>query len=105
MTMSLKSTKFVLIPENELEILTKIKKSKLTSYDWEILVEYWSVFKKFLNKSKLSYQLKLSEWIAKWKEHEVYIAMDTIDEIIESIDKIPEAMEKHKEEKELKKNK
>ena len=75
----------------------------MNSRDWEILVEYGDIFKKFLEKTRFSYQISLSEWKAKWQEEKVYNIMEGIDEIIKSIDNVPKAMQKYQDDKEEKK--
>jgi len=93
---------YILIPENELDLLTKTKKTQLTKREWEILIEYWDEFKKFLEKSKFSFQIKLSQWIARWNEEKIWNAIETCDEIIKSLKNIPDVMEKFNIENEKK---
>jgi len=97
----------VMLSQNELDLLTKAKNNTLTSLDWEILIEHWKVFTKFLRKTQFAYQISLSEWKVRWKEEGVYSVIEWINEIIKSLENIPDTMEKYQikqaEEKEKKK--
>ena len=90
-------TEFVTITEKEYSLLTTAKKNALTQKDWEILVEYGDVFLKFLDKTRFSYQISLSEWTFRGKEEKIYNIMEWIEEIKQSIAKIPVSMQKHQE--------
>jgi len=93
------SIEFITIPQSEYDILTRTKKNTFTSKDWEILVEYWDVFKKFLTKVWLDFQLTLGTWKAKWEEEKVYSKIEGIWEIISAIDEYPKAMQKYQDKK------
>jgi len=105
MTMSIN---LVMIPQNELDLLTKAKSVTLTSLDWEVLVERWDVFKKFLKKAQFSYQISLSEGKHRWKEEAIYNKIEWLNEVIKSLENIGDTMEafqqKKAEEEEKKKN-
>lgn len=60
----------------------------MTALEWERLLEYSELFKKFLMKSKFNYQIWLSTGFFKWREQEWYRAMDVCDELCKSIDSI-----------------
>ena len=53
----------------------------------EELVEYKDIFKKFLEKSRLNYQIELCKGTHRGKEEILYNKMDTCAELIDSLDK------------------
>ena len=90
---------FIMIPQREYDILMKSKKWRLTDKDWEILLTYEKEFTKFLEQSKLEYQLKLASGGFIDKEQKAYRSIETIDELKESLANIPAAMEKYRDDK------
>ena len=86
-------TQFVMIPKKESEFLRENKEHILSSKDWEILIDYWHIFEKFLKKTSFSYQISLSEWKHRWKEEAVWNKIEWISEIINSLTSIETTME------------
>ena len=70
---------FIIISWNE----KKLYDSKILLWwqDAENLLEYQDVFMKFLDKSKLSYQIELSQWTYRGQEEKLYRSMETIEEL------------------------
>ena len=96
--------KYILVPEKELKLLTSIKKNDLTKEDWLNLIENEISIKRWLLKSKLSYQLSLSLGTAKGNENEIYVSMKVVDELITSLGSITKSIEKYNTEKDLNKS-
>ncbi len=92
--------KYILVPESQLNISKEAKKAALTKLDWENLVENEWLIKKWLLKNKFSYRLSLSEWKAKGKEETIYVAMETINELIKALESVWHAMETYNAEQE-----
>ena len=86
---------FVYIPKKEFELLTKAKDNSLTSRDWEVLVEYWAVFEKFLKKSQFSLQIGLSEWKYRGKEEAIWNTIEWLNDVIKSLKSISDSMESY----------
>ena len=89
----------IMIPKKELALLTNAKSSSLTSRDWELLVEYWDVFEKFLRKTQFSYQISLSEWKYRGKEESIYNKIEWINEVITSLKWIGDTMQSYHDKK------
>jgi len=86
-------TDYVILDKKEKDLLDK--QTVLTWADAEMLIEYWDIFKKFLNKTKFSFQLSLLDWSFRWKEENLYISMEAMDQTIKSLDSIWDAFKKY----------
>ncbi len=80
------STEYVVVLKKELDLYKN--KNILKVSDVSELLEYWDVFKKYLNKSRFSYQIELCKWTHRGKEEKLYNKMEAIDEIIDWLDKL-----------------
>jgi len=76
------TTEFIILTKNE-SIIRKWDIT-LTWIEVEDLIEHTDTFIKFLDKSKLSYQIELSRWTFRGKEELLYRSMETIDELKDS---------------------
>jgi len=94
---------YILIDEKELEIYKNIKKTVLKKFEVDKLIEYSDIFKKFLDKTKFSYQLELLKMTVRGNEHKIYTAIETIEEIIKTIDSIPDKIQEHEDKQNLQK--
>lgn len=81
--------KYYLIEENEQNLKSE---HKLGQDDVEILIAYENIFKKFLLKTKFSYQIELAKGTFRGKEEKLYRSMETIDEIVKSLKSVSEVI-------------
>ena len=98
---------FRIILEDEYNLFKK--QDSINKSEAQELLEYRDVFIKFLQKSRLSYQIELSKGTFRGKEEQLYRSMATIDELISWLDwfrdTFKKQIEKENEEKEKRKNK
>ena len=86
---------YVIVSENE-KYLAELSKP-LWVNDAEELVEYGDVFIKFLEKTRLSYQIELCKWTHQWKESILYNKMDAMTETIKTLESLEDWIRKYKE--------
>lgn len=94
------TTEYVMISKSELNI--KKNEIFMSAAEVEELIEYGDIFKKYLTKKIHEFQAQL--WACKLvgKENEAYVAINTLQWIIEGIDKSWESYRQFKEEQKKK---
>ena len=75
---------FIMVSKNEIEL--RKNAIILNEIEAEELIEYRDIFIKFLDKTRLSYQIELSKWTFRWDEEKLYRSMKTIEEIKQSLE-------------------
>ena len=73
---------FITVEENEINL----KKAILSGDDLADMIAIKSILFRFLDKSKVSYQLSLGMWRHRGKEIEVYSKIEAMDELKEAIE-------------------
>ncbi len=88
---------YLLVEENEQFLKAE---HILWQDETEMLIAHEKTFRKFLLKTKFSYQVELAKGTFRWKEEKLYRSIETIDEIIESLASVSIAVKKLRDAKE-----
>ena len=94
------SWKYVIVNEKELDFMKN--QINIDMIEAEELVWYRDIFIKFLDKTRLSYQIELCKWTFRGKEEKLYRSIETIDEIKKELEWFKDTYKKFKEKKDKK---